>query len=347
MDISICFADFPTDKIGETTRAYRQLGIGYANLGALLMATGHAYDSEGGRAIAAAITSLMTGAAYRTSAELAAAVGPYDGYARNAKPHKRVIRKHADASEQIRTVGTIEREILDLARQTWQECIEPRRDQRVPERAGQPARADRDHRPDDGLRHHRHRARPGPGQVQEAGRRRLHADRQPDRAAGPEEPRLPARAGRGDHRVHRRARPRGQRPRPAARALRGVRLRDGRARDQPDGPRPDDGRGPAVPVRRDQQDGQHAGERHRRGHRADLHRGLEARPEGAGHLPGQLQGRPAALGRPRRSPPRPAPPRPRSRRPRRPSSTGRSAAACPGSVPPRSPGSPWPAPRAT
>jgi ribonucleoside-diphosphate reductase alpha chain len=124
MDISISFADFPTEKIAETTRAYRQLGIGYANLGALLMATGHAYDSEGGRAIAAAITSLMTGAAYKTSAELAAAVGPYDGYARNAKPHKRVIRKHADASEQIRPVGTIDREILDLASATWQECIE-------------------------------------------------------------------------------------------------------------------------------------------------------------------------------------------------------------------------------
>jgi ribonucleoside-diphosphate reductase alpha chain len=124
MDISICFADFPTEKITATTRAYRQLGIGYANLGALLMATGHAYDSEGGRAIAAAITSLMTGTAYRTSAELAAAVGPYDGYARNAKPHKRVVRKHADASEQIRTVAAMDREILDLASQTWQECIE-------------------------------------------------------------------------------------------------------------------------------------------------------------------------------------------------------------------------------
>ena len=84
MDISICFADFPTEAIGETTRAYRQLGIGYANLGALLMATGHAYDSDGGRALAAAITSLMTGTAYRRSAELAGVVGPYDGYARNA-----------------------------------------------------------------------------------------------------------------------------------------------------------------------------------------------------------------------------------------------------------------------
>ena len=124
MDISICFADFPTTKIAETTRAYRQLGIGYANLGALLMATGHAYDSEGGRAIAAAITSLMTGAAYKTSAELAGAVGPYDGYARNAKPHKRVIRKHADAGDRIRAVGVIDREILGLANQTWQQCAE-------------------------------------------------------------------------------------------------------------------------------------------------------------------------------------------------------------------------------
>src|ERR1700761_2385772 len=124
MDISICFADFPTAKIAETTRAYRQLGIGYANLGALLMATGHAYDSTGGGPIAAAITSLMPGAAYRTSAELAGAVGPYEGYARNAKPHKRVVRKHAQASEDIRPVGTIEREILDLAQTTWDECAE-------------------------------------------------------------------------------------------------------------------------------------------------------------------------------------------------------------------------------
>jgi len=124
MDISITFADFPTEKIAATTRAYRQLGIGYANLGALLMATGHAYDSEGGRAIAAAITSLMTGAAYRTSAELAGVVGSYDGYARNAKPHQRVIRKHATASENIRPVATIERDILDLANTTWRECVE-------------------------------------------------------------------------------------------------------------------------------------------------------------------------------------------------------------------------------
>jgi ribonucleoside-diphosphate reductase alpha chain len=106
MDISICFADFPTQAIGETTRAYRQLGIGYANLGALLMATGHGYDSEGGRAFAAAITSLMTGVSYRRSAELAGIVGPYEGYARNADAHKRVMRKHQAANDALRTVGT-------------------------------------------------------------------------------------------------------------------------------------------------------------------------------------------------------------------------------------------------
>ncbi len=84
MDISICFADFPTEPIGQTTRDYRQLGIGYANLGALLMAMGLGYDSEGGRSMAAALTSLMTGTSYKRSAELAAIVGPYTGYARNA-----------------------------------------------------------------------------------------------------------------------------------------------------------------------------------------------------------------------------------------------------------------------
>jgi ribonucleoside-diphosphate reductase alpha chain len=124
MDISICFADFPTEKITAITRAYRQLGIGYANLGALLMATGHAYDSDGGRAIAAAITSLMTGTAYRRSAELAAVVGPYDGYPRNATAHNRVMGKHAAASQQIATVGGIDQPILRAASKVWQECLE-------------------------------------------------------------------------------------------------------------------------------------------------------------------------------------------------------------------------------
>jgi ribonucleoside-diphosphate reductase alpha chain len=124
MDISISFADFPTEKITAITRAYRQLGIGYANLGALLMATGHAYDSEGGQVIAAAITSLMTGTAYRRSAELAGVVGPYDGYARNATAHKRVMGKHAAASAEIKTLGGMDGAILTAANKAWNECLE-------------------------------------------------------------------------------------------------------------------------------------------------------------------------------------------------------------------------------
>ncbi|WP_149180302.1 vitamin B12-dependent ribonucleotide reductase [Streptomyces sp. TRM49041] len=123
MDISICFADFPTQKIGENTRAFRQLGIGYANLGALLMATGHAYDSDGGRALAGAITSLMTGASYRRSAELAAVVGPYDGFARNAEAHKRVMKQHADANTAAVRMDDLDTPIWAAATEAWQDVV--------------------------------------------------------------------------------------------------------------------------------------------------------------------------------------------------------------------------------
>ncbi|MBC7558859.1 MAG: vitamin B12-dependent ribonucleotide reductase [Dermatophilaceae bacterium] len=123
MDISICFADFPTEPIAQVTRDYRQLGVGYANLGALLMATGHGYDSEGGRSLAAALTSLMTGAAYRRSAELAAVVGPYAGYARNADAHKRVMRKHQGANDDLRTLDAMDGDIHKLATKVWDGVI--------------------------------------------------------------------------------------------------------------------------------------------------------------------------------------------------------------------------------
>jgi len=123
MDISICFADFPTEAITAVTRDYRQLGVGYANLGALLMATGHGYDSEGGRALAASLTSLMTGAAYRRSAELAGAVGPYAGYARNADAHKRVMRKHQAANDALRTLDSMDSDIHRMATKAWDEVI--------------------------------------------------------------------------------------------------------------------------------------------------------------------------------------------------------------------------------
>ncbi|HVF04396.1 MAG TPA: vitamin B12-dependent ribonucleotide reductase [Frankiaceae bacterium] len=122
MDISICFADFPTEAIGETTRAYRQLGIGYANLGALLMAGGLPYDSDSGRAMAGAITSLMQATAYKRSAELAGIVGPYDGYPRNASAHQRVIRKHAAANDALRPFGADDARILHEATRAWEEC---------------------------------------------------------------------------------------------------------------------------------------------------------------------------------------------------------------------------------
>jgi ribonucleoside-diphosphate reductase alpha chain len=123
MDISICFADFPTEAIGETTRAYRQLGMGYANLGALLMATGHAYDSDGGRGLAGAVTSLMTGVAYQRSAQLAGVVGAYDGYARNAEGHTRVMRKHAEATADAQRVDELDTPVWEAAARAWQECL--------------------------------------------------------------------------------------------------------------------------------------------------------------------------------------------------------------------------------
>ena len=119
MDISICFADFPTQAIGQTTRDFRQLGIGYANLGALLMASGLAYDSDGGRALAGAITSLLTGVSYRRSAELAGIVGPYNGYARNAAAHTKVMRKHQNATESAKSVSTLDKDVWSEAIKQW------------------------------------------------------------------------------------------------------------------------------------------------------------------------------------------------------------------------------------
>ena len=123
MDISICFADFPTVPIGDTTRRYRQLGIGYANLGALLMATGLPYDSDAGRSFAASITSLMTGTAYKRSAELAGIVGPYEGYARNIDGHKRVMRKHAAANDNVRTISSLDGDVQKVANKAWEDCL--------------------------------------------------------------------------------------------------------------------------------------------------------------------------------------------------------------------------------
>ena len=119
MDISISFADFPTEAIGETTRNFRQLGIGYANLGALLMAIGVPYDSKEGFALAASITSLMSGATYRRSAELAAVVGTYAGYPKNKAGHDRIMAKHEAANAELKPVSDIDAGVLEAATEQW------------------------------------------------------------------------------------------------------------------------------------------------------------------------------------------------------------------------------------
>jgi ribonucleoside-diphosphate reductase alpha chain len=119
MDISISFADFPTPAIGETTRNFRQLGIGYANLGALLMAIGVPYDSKEGFALAAAITSLMSAATYRRSAELAGVVGTYAGYPKNKAGHDRVMGKHEAANGVLTSVMDIDAGVLAAATEQW------------------------------------------------------------------------------------------------------------------------------------------------------------------------------------------------------------------------------------
>ncbi|MFA7264839.1 MAG: vitamin B12-dependent ribonucleotide reductase [Candidatus Nanopelagicales bacterium] len=124
MDISVSFADFPTEKIGKVTREYRQLGIGYSNLGALLMAMGLAYDSEGGRAIAASITSLMSATSYRQSAVIARAKGAYQGHARNAKAHLKVVGMHAAANEHLRLAPGTDVGIRDFATQEWADALD-------------------------------------------------------------------------------------------------------------------------------------------------------------------------------------------------------------------------------
>jgi ribonucleoside-diphosphate reductase alpha chain len=116
-------SSYPTEEIGDNARAFRQLGLGYANLGALLMSDGIPYDSDEGRNVAAAVTALMTGRGYRKSAEIAAAVGPYDEYAKNREPHNAVIRMHRDASYEIDGDG-IKGDLLQAARETWDEAVE-------------------------------------------------------------------------------------------------------------------------------------------------------------------------------------------------------------------------------
>ncbi|MGA2756588.1 MAG: vitamin B12-dependent ribonucleotide reductase [Solirubrobacteraceae bacterium] len=117
-------SSYPTEQIGVNARAFRQLGLGYANLGAFLMADGMPYDSDEGRATAAAITALMTGRAYAQSARVAAVLGPYERYAENRDAHNGVMRMHRDASHAIAEEGLCEPQLLGAARSAWDEAVE-------------------------------------------------------------------------------------------------------------------------------------------------------------------------------------------------------------------------------
>ncbi len=117
-------SSYPTEEIGANARAFRQLGLGYANLGAYLMSNGMPYDSDHGRAAAAAITALMTGRAYRRSAEVAAAIGAYDRYPENREAHNAVMRMHRDASYAMADEACEDGELLAAARRSWDEAVE-------------------------------------------------------------------------------------------------------------------------------------------------------------------------------------------------------------------------------
>jgi ribonucleoside-diphosphate reductase alpha chain len=121
-EILVGYSDYPTAKIAENARSHRQLGLGYANLGALLMQRGLPYDSNEGRAYAAAITALMTGAAYAQSGRIAEAVGPYDAYPKNKDPHDRVIQMHRLHAYRIRD-ELLPASLLSAARQAWDDAV--------------------------------------------------------------------------------------------------------------------------------------------------------------------------------------------------------------------------------
>jgi len=123
-EIVVGASSYPTEGIAANANAFRQLGMGYANLGALLMANGLAYDSDAGRSTAAAITALMTGRSYLGSAQIAAAMGPYDRYAENREPHNAVMRMHRDATEVLPDVACEDDALLAAARRVWDEAVE-------------------------------------------------------------------------------------------------------------------------------------------------------------------------------------------------------------------------------
>ena len=122
-EILVGNADYPTEKIAENSRLFRQLGLGYANIGALLMALGMPYDSEGGRAWAAVLTSMMTGHAYATSARIASRMGPFAGFTANERYMLNVLRMHRDADKEIDNTNVVQHDLVEAATASWAAAV--------------------------------------------------------------------------------------------------------------------------------------------------------------------------------------------------------------------------------
>ena len=220
LEISVLMAQFPSREIAQRSYDFRTLGLGYANIGGLLMTMGLGYDSDEGRALCGALTALLTGTSYATSAEMASEVGAFPGHAGNADHMLRVIRNHRRAAHGL--VGGL-RGPRGAARAARRGACARRaagrdggrglgrgaalgRGARLPQRAGDRDRAHGHDRARDGLRHHRHRARLRPGEVQEARGRRLLQDHQPLRARSTRGPGLRRGSGPRDRGLRRRPR---------------------------------------------------------------------------------------------------------------------------------------------
>ena len=309
MEIIVDASSYPTAAIAQNSHDYRPLGLGYANLGALLMHYGLAYDSDAGRTLAASVSAFLSAEGYHMSSEIAKRVGPFPGFERNRAPMLRVMGKHARAAEEIphndprltsfaqaavdRWHDTVKAGELWGYRNAQVSVIAPTGDDRAPH----------------GLRHARPRARALARQGEEPGRRRRLAHGQPDRAERAPCPRLLPRRDPGHHGAHREDRDDRGRPRPRPRGPHGLRLRARprrrRSDDSADGASRHARRGPAVPFGWGVQDDQPPERGDRRGHREDLPRGVEARHQVGRALPGRLQGVPTVRdgkGPSRRSP---------------------------------------------
>ena len=203
-EILVDHASYPTDRITANSHKFRPLGLGYANLGSLLMASGLPYDSEEGRALAAAITAIMHGQAYLTSAEHAAHVGAFDGFAVNREPMLHVMEMHRDAAEAIDRSAPAD--LLGASAGRLGRVPRHGPQARLSQQPGHGAGPDRHDRLHDGLRYDRNRARHRAREVQATRRRRHAQDCQPNRADGPAQAGLRRAGDPRNSRLHRLAR---------------------------------------------------------------------------------------------------------------------------------------------